>query len=394
MAKGSPEQYRATVTDSRGTVIGSDNQVYNYFLNERYAPLAHKLISSTTLIEEKTRDFVGREFVFDSFRRFTQQSPCGYFVIKGEAGIGKTAIIAHLVKTFAYAHHFVIAPQGITRPEQFLENICAQLIAKYGLSRPSALPADAGRDSSLFAELLVEVSRKLPTGEQAVILVDALDEAAWHPGGRENVLYLPEFLPEGVFIVVTTRIKQDFPLAVERSQVYYLDAGSPENRADALAYIRRYAGREAMQARLEQWGLMPEEFAGWILRKSEGNFMYLRHVLPAIEAGKFEHGTVDELPQGLLEYYERHWRQIRAIDEDAWVEYRQPVIYFLATAQESVTVWQISSWSDLKPARVLAAIRDWREFLDEEVAGEVKRYRIYHASFREFLAGKDELKSN
>ena len=43
-------------------------------------------------------------------------------------------------------------------------------------------------------------------------------------------------------------------------------------------------------------------------------------------------------------------------------------------------------------AMPLAAIRDWREFLDEEIAGGIKRYRIYHASFQDFLASKDEAK--
>ena len=394
MSKDSPAEYHASIKDARGTVIGSDNQVYNYFLSERYAPLSHKLISFNTLIENKTADFVGRDFVFDQIRRYMRQTSSGYFIIKGEAGIGKTALIAYLVKTQGYAHHFVVSLQGITRPEQFLESLCAQLIAKYKMDRPAVLPPEAGRDSSLFSELLIEISRKLASGEQAVIVVDALDEAMWQPGSRENVLYLPEFLPAGVFIIATTRFKEDLPLSVEHSKVFYLDADSPENRSDALAYIHRYAERTAMKSWLANWRLSPERFANLILAKSEGNFMYLHHVLPAIEDGKFKHGTVDELPQGLLEYYERHWQFIRSVDENAWVDYRQPVICFLASAREPVTVWQIAAWAGLKPARVLAAIRDWREFLDEEVVDGIKRYRIYHASFQDFLAAKDEAKIN
>ncbi|MFZ1631013.1 MAG: hypothetical protein WAV70_19055, partial [Anaerolineae bacterium] len=155
-------------------------------------------------------------------------------------------------------------------------------------------------------------------------------------------------------------------------------------------YIRQFAQREVMQPSLNAWGTTVDAFVETMLAKSEGNFMYLRYVLPAIERGEFRHGTLAELPQGLKDYYERHWRQIRAIDEDMWVDYRQPVICFLAMAQEPVTVWQIASWAKLKPARVLSAIRDWREFLDEDPVAGVMRYRIYHQSFQDFLAAKDE----
>ena len=188
------------------------------------------------------------------------------------------------------------------------------------------------------------------------------------------------------------RHKEGIPLQVERSRVFYLDANSPNNQADVLAYITTFAARQAMQPQLAAWHTSIEEFAQTMLAKSEGNFMYLYYVLPAIERGEFIHGTLDELPQGLKDYYERHWRQMRAIAEDDWVRYRQPVISFLAAAREPVTVWQVADWSKIEPARVLAAIRDWREFLDEEIGGGQKRYRIYHTSFQDFLADKDEAK--
>src|SRR5262249_4032290 len=152
--------------------------------------------------------------------------------------------------------------------------------------------------------------------EQAVILLDALDEAEWRRGVPENVFYLPPVLPERMFIVVTTRHREDLPLRFEQGQVFYLEPDSPGNREDALAYITRFARREAIQSLLVKWGVTEATFAHALLIKSEGNFMYLRHVLPAIEAGQFIQGTLAELPQGLKSYYEHHWRQMRAIDEE------------------------------------------------------------------------------
>lgn len=385
-------QYATTIRDARGTVIGEHNTIYQTFLSAQYAPLAHKLITFTTLIDEKTQGFVGRRFVFDALEHFRAKTPSGYFIVKGEAGIGKSALMAHLVQVGQYVHHFVVSTQGINRADQFLENVCAQLIARYKLDRPAWLPPEASRDSAFLSALLQEVSEGMTVGEQALILIDALDEVDWRGRTGENVLFLPPALPPGVFFAVTMRHKEGLPLQVDRSQVFYLDPDSDSNREDVRAYIKQFALREAMQPSLSAWDTTVEAFVETMLAKSEGNFMYLRYVLPAIERGEFRHGTLAELPQGLRDYYERHWGQIRAIDEDMWVTYRQPVIGYLAAAREPVTVWQIANWSKIEPARVLAAIRDWREFLEEEPAGDAKRYRIYHASFRDFLADKDEAK--
>lgn len=394
MSDGVPVKgkYHTAITDARGVVIGDDNKIYQYFLNAGYTPLADKLIAFTTLIEEKTQGFVGRRFVSDALDQFLQKAPSGYFIIAGEPGIGKSALMAQLVKIDQYVHHFVVATQGINRADQFLENVCAQLIAKYRLDRPAWLPPEASRDSAFLGTLLEEVSQGLGADRHAVILVDALDEVDWRGRTGENVLFLPRTLPRGVFIVVTMRRKEGILPQVENLEIFYLDSDSQGNREDVIAYITQFAQHAAMQPRLSTWGTTLDAFVQTMLDKSEGNFMYLRYVLPAIERGEFLHGTLTELPQGLTNYYERHWQKMLAVDENLWVDYRQPVIYYLAAAREPVTVWQLAAWAGIRQARVLAAIRDWREFLDVETVDDIKRYRIYHASFQDFLKAKDEVK--
>ena len=64
-------KYTTTVRDARGVVVGDDNTIYQYFLaDERYRFLTDKLYAFTTLIEEKTQGFVGRQFVFDALDAF------------------------------------------------------------------------------------------------------------------------------------------------------------------------------------------------------------------------------------------------------------------------------------------------------------------------------------
>jgi hypothetical protein len=76
-------------------------------------------------ISEKTHDFVGRQFVFDAITHFTETHSCGYFFVQGDPGIGKSALVAQLVKTHGCVHHFNIRSEGINKAETFLHNICA-----------------------------------------------------------------------------------------------------------------------------------------------------------------------------------------------------------------------------------------------------------------------------
>jgi len=341
-----------------------------------------------SLIAERTKNFVGREFVFKALDAFladeNQQS--GYFIIKGEPGIGKSALMAYLVKERGYIHHFNIALQAINKPRQFLKSVCAQLIARFALDHLE-WPPDAEKDGAFLNQLLGEASEKLAAGERLIIAIDALDEAdILELPSRANVLYLPSNLPEQVFFVVTTRPKHDIRLEVLHPGVLELQATSEDNLHDARSYINFYLPDEQMQQRISAWKVTPEQFTDQILAKSEGNFMYLHHVLPAIKAGRFVEGRLDELPEGLLGYYRSHWRQMQSKNAETFEQFYQPVVCMLAAVKEAVLIDQVAAFTDLPTQKVWEVIREWREFLDEEFNKERERlYRVYHTSFQEFL---------
>jgi len=135
--------------------------------------------------------------------------------------------------------------------------------------------------------------------------------------------------------------------------------------------------------------------------KSAGNFMYLVHVLRDIASGALTAASVDDirnLPLGLQSYYRRHWNDMRSANQKQFRRYQEPVICLLATAREPVSVVQVLEWTRhfwerqgwepdvLDAIAVKDVLSAWREFLNaDERQGEV-RYRIYHASFQDFLA--------
>ena len=59
---------------------------------------------------------------------------------------------------------------------------------------------------------------------------------------------------------------------------------------------------------------------------------------------------------------------------------------------EGLSVDQISKWTGIDPELVNEGIRRWREFLDEETKTSPKLFRIYHASFQDFLKDQVSLK--
>ena len=85
------------------------------------------------IVDDKTREFVGREYIYDQIDEYLNDKsfPSGYIILKGEPGIGKTALIANLVRQRGWIHHFVT--EGTDSTEIFLASICSQLIVKYEL---------------------------------------------------------------------------------------------------------------------------------------------------------------------------------------------------------------------------------------------------------------------
>jgi hypothetical protein len=363
-------------------------------LTEAAAPLATHLrvLDFEQLVKDRTGHFVGRDFIFRAVDELLQDDDfgSGYILIRGEPGIGKTALLSQLVKTRGYVHHFNIAPQGIRSPRAFLANVCAQLIVRYQLDHPM-LPPEATEDSAFLSQLLNEATSKA-AGEPVVVLVDALDEAEDVGLPPEaNRLYLPEVLPASVYFVLTSREQIDYRLPIAGRKDLYLRDDDPQNLDDVRAYIRDFlASHPEMHEQIRAWNAGSDEFVDLITDKSQGNFMYLVHVLEDIRTGILSSETIDriqDLPAGLRAYYERHWRTMRAQDQQRFESIYEPVLRLLATAREPVAVANVAEWAQIDPARVLDVIRDWRPFLNEQPGpnGD-KLYRVYHASFQDFLA--------
>lgn len=363
--------------------------------------IATDILRFNDYVTERTKDFQGREFVFAAMekRMADPQFSAGYILIRGEPGIGKTAILAQLAQTRGYPHHFNIRSDNIRSQEQFLRNACAQLMARY------ELPVAAVDGSKTLESILrLAVDRARETGDgPVVLLVDALDEGE-EPAPGVNRLSLPHLLPSGAYVIASIRKNIEVRIDTEqRAEDILLERDSLENQADVKDYIQKFLSRHrsAMNDRLREWGKSQETFVDIVSHQSEGNFMYLRHALPDIRDRKITKDSLsrlERLPKGLSNYYSSHWSTMRDRDRELFRRLQRPILCVLAKAREAVSAEVIAQWINeshyFSPVEVLEVedvLGEWAQFIQFE-PGSPPRFRLYHQSFLDFLEQEVGLK--
>jgi len=185
-------------------------------------------------------DFVGRDKLFTRLTEWIEATSCGYLLIVGGVGCGKTAFMTECVHRRTVAgelpvHHFIDYHPSVTgRPEAVAESIYHQLRSKYKVLEPTRLGCESVSDR---LEVLVkrDVSRGLG-GKKEVIFIDAADQAAVN----ELEVLLPGTLrlqlPLGVLCVITSRYQLAW-LGHPVSMWHWEDV--VEQRADMSVYLRR-----------------------------------------------------------------------------------------------------------------------------------------------------------
>jgi len=353
------------------------------------SPYPEEFIS---IIEEKIRRFCGRGFVFETFQQFITENPHGYFTIVGDAGMGKSSIVAKYVSEHKSPCYFNILVEGRNRPELFLKSIRRQLIDRYQL--PNSEDAD-------LPTLLAKVAGKLTYEQPLVIAIDALDEVEQERG--ENLLHLPTTLPNNVYFLLTRR---PFNLGQRRLAVSpgvpvkELDLRDSDyahfNQKDIKKYIEYVINTDSeYKYKLRNWiqtrSITDTIFVEQVANKSENNFMYLRYVLPAIANGYYKDLDLKQLPDGLQEYYQSHW--VRMEMEAKPGQLMEKVLYILLEIATPIPCKMIAGIAKVDECDVGKVLDKWVEYLKkQDVDGEIC-YTIYHASFLDFLKGKREMDS-
>ncbi|MEV7326787.1 hypothetical protein AB0N27_01515, partial [Micromonospora sp. NPDC093244] len=350
--------------------------------------------------------FQGRKELIGRIDERITRADRGYVVIRGEAGVGKSALAAHLVWTRPCAYHFTGLDGGARNPVEARKSLAAQLIGAWGLAQRftpgDVFPAAAERPDWLAKVIRAAVAARneqYPPADRLpiVLVVDGLDEAEPDPPGMGTGIPLglpsPDALPPGAYIIATSRyglplVALRDPLRVGWSQI---DVQGADNLADMAAYLQETTSGPnsdpALTRALTDHGVTAEAFTAMLLNRCQGVWIYLRYVLDEIRAGLRPPSDVAYLPDRLRGYYEQHIQ--RWSKHPGWEHLHLPALAVLAALRRRVAIEDLAAV--LRQPTATSELAKWldgpaRAFLDVTTnLSQVRHYQVRHQSLRDLF---------
>ena len=239
--------------------------------------------------------------------------------------MGKLLSLANSSRHVAMCITSTSPPKTFVRPELFSRSL-RPADRSYGLDirlspgseqRTAPFSANFGRSGCQSKDHAV------------VVLVDALDEAEdiGLARNRQPPITCRVCFPDDVYCV-TSREQWTIVSTSTGAKIYIFGIMTRRTRGRAYVRPKILESHPETDERIAGWKVSREEFVEFITERSEGNFMYLVHVLEDIRAGILSADSIDriqDLPKGLREYYQRHWRTMRAHDVQRFESVYEPV---------------------------------------------------------------------
>jgi WD40 repeat protein len=407
-AKGS------TKLSGQGMQQGNQNLQYNYF-----APVTQNLFRGSF---ERLRDvcfepavlerdldlahFTGREWLIKQIDNFIATRRRGYVIVQAEAGVGKSSLAAHLVWTRPWVHHFTRLPGGRS-PEAARKSLAAQLIAQWELEdwAPDGIMPASADQLDWFDRLLLAAAERRDVqkpDEPIVLVVDGLDEA--EASAIDNAalpLGLPASLPDGVYVVATSRFGIDRSLHPVRNPADWqqIEVDGADNLEDMRRFIDDITDPNSSDRPLATVIQTSGVNLAWLRRtlakRCGGVWIYLRYVLDEIRDGMREASQVDRLPADLAGYYAQQIERWRGDSGGMsagtrWKSVTLPLLAVLGAARSPFTGPELASFAGVED------LAQAREFLEETARAFLNRrqdstglveYSVRHQSLRDLISG-------
>ena len=384
------------------------------------------------IIQQKSANFLGRDFVFTAIHNFLNRYNRGYFTIIGLPGSGKSAIIAKYINQNnppenRQVIYYNAELEGKNQAEEFLKYICSQIIATFDQISLPNLPDNATEGSWFLSLLLQQISDNLQPNQKLIIAIDSLNciNSQLQPPGT-NIFYLPRYIPQGVYFLLTRRpfLSDNSGLLIEAPvQSLHLEDYPQENKQDIQNYIRRnltplpyegmgeqdasnspspiteieeknlsnsplLAGEGLGERSIKSWlnthQINEAEFMTNLTNRSENNFMYVSQILAAITNNFYPQpsqiGT--SFPPQLETYYQQHLEKMLG---SQYQDFPLAVLKVLSQTTQPISVTDIANLLNTDEYDVEEVLEDWLEFLQVETIFDSTTYKFYHDNFRQWL---------
>lgn len=388
-----------------------------------------KAIAFDREIENLTKGFTGREWVFAEIDRWLQQSNERFFILTGEPGVGKSAIAAQLTQTRQdiAAYHFCIARQISTiEPTNVLLSLAAQLIKSfpdYGEAlvntvKPLLLHINVDitietiKDSVVQGVVIENLHTQYPQQtldivlRQALtalpkppkapiaILIDSLDGAATY-GSENNLVTLlssVDDLPPWVRFILTSRPDKQRVLSYFKTLkpcYYHLNERSDKSKQDIYRYVDRRVTSEPIQIQIQRSQILSEALINQITELSQGNFLYTKVLLDDIELGGQSINNLAALPKSLNEFYYNFLLRLKA----EWEAKYQLIFGILTVTKAPMTEVELANLlseqlSETELGQRLGVVQQFLDIVQNDRAEST--YTVFHQTLKDYLIDKEK----
>ena len=343
-------------------------------------------------ISRMTKDFTGRQWLFDEFDSWIRKPSSRIFLVTGDPGIGKSAIMAQLASRHpqVMAFHFCISSLADSvNPDIFVRSIAAQLttqIKEYHeaicqLNFEHLTQFDSG---TLFRRLIADPLKNIKLDEQVVILIDALDES-W-TGTNSNIVNVLheriEDLPENVKVMVSSRKIPDIIDLLSKYRPFEIDPVFLENINDISDYLDKKFAQQVIADKIKCSEQDIKNLKDLIINKSEGNFLYIKQFIYGIETERIDINNPASFPDGLvgiyISFFDRIFNRIENYDDF------RPLLEVISTLKEPFSAKELSPILQLSNFEINRRMGILAAFFPERKGC----YSPYHKSVIDWLKGE------
>lgn len=352
------------------------------------------LLNPTTfesVIIKKSEGFVGREWLFDSYKEWVCNLNSRIFWIKGGPGIGKSAISAALIhqklsniigiffcnyqskklsEISAKEAVKTIAFQIASRLPDYRKKLLYQ--STIDEERLGVMTAD-DMFSTLICEPLNKTS-KIEEMERMVIIIDGLDEAGNNNGSNQLadllIKHIP-YLPEWIGVFITSRPEPYLEQKLTTAKVIEINTNAKDNTNDLEVYLNAKLSDSVK-------GDQRKKTISRIIKKSGGLFLYLKLV-------EHDHSmnweSPELLPNKLDGYFSETFRRYFN-DDKQYSEKQEPFLRLVAGSPSALPEKMVTEILNLSK-------REFQLFIIEPIGSLLIRkngtIELFHKSLLDWL---------
>ncbi|GCE15759.1 ATP-binding protein [Tengunoibacter tsumagoiensis] len=369
-----PLQYIGQASNSAVSNGGTANY-NNITLSVHLSPQAPqgKHIHDFHSVIQRTREkFVGRQQERNEIRALIAQvqKTGGYVIIQGQAGQGKSSIIAKMIDEYGIekvAHYFIGINPDPHEQRAIMCSLMEYLIRKHRLSETLIQNTEIDLLRIEFHNFLIELSAQ---GIQEVLFIDGLDQLLRNEHGERNLSFLPENLPQGIVCVIGTR---------PDDTIVELEALKPRRH-----YTLPPLTKSDFELLLKHYHVSLDEERCYQVYQSLQGALYLSLFANIVVEQAGADTEITQIIQDITEdpnnLFSRAIRRLQKLNND-WQAILKPILCLLTMAHSPLSIHHIHQIIGISSDGIKSNIQR----LEGLLLKDEQHYGLYHMKLREFL---------